>query len=280
MDLQDSTNQATFADTGAVNWLSSLEGFIDAGERAAYRFIANEVRDQPILDLGVGTGRTIPLLRALSANYRAVDYLPIMVAAARHKFSDADIQVGDARDLSRFPDESFALVVFSHAGIDAVDHEGRQHVLAEVRRVLMPNGIFWFSTLNKDGNGPRERPWRQYRTQLRNSRTLRTRLSATREWFDGLRNYQRLKKLTQEGDCWLIAPFPAHAYGLLTHYITLAGQCDELACAGFQREVIVFDANGNFVNEASDLRRVDFFNIVVRKMPSSARVLQYPKAHS
>ena len=276
MELQDSTNQTTFSNSGAVHWLSSLEGFIDSGERAAYLLIANEVRNQPILDLGVGTGRTTPLLRALSTDYVAIDYLPIMVASAVHKYPSVDIQLGDARDLSRFPDESFALVVFSHAGIDAVDHAGRQRVLAEVSRVLKPQGFFWFSTLNKEGHTPHERPWREYPDRLRSSHTLRARLSVTREFLEGIYNYRRLKHLTREGHGWLIAPFSAHAYGLLTHYITLPCECDELMQAGFERDVIAFDTNGNLLDKSSDLQRVDFFNLIARKLPRLRKPAEFP----
>ena len=41
--------------------------------------------------------------------------------------------------------------MFSNNGIDAVDHEGRERILAEARRVLEPGGTFYYSTLNKDG---------------------------------------------------------------------------------------------------------------------------------
>lgn len=276
MDQQDLANQATFSDAGAVNWLASLQGFIDVGERVIYASIADEVRNQPILDLGVGAGRTVPLLTALSKQYCAIDYLPVMVAFARRKFPNVDIQVGDARDLSRFSDETFSLVVFSYAGIDAVDHEGRQRVLAEVNRILKPKGLFWFSTLNKEGKGPRERPWLEYPVRLRSSPTLHGWLSATREFFEGLYNYWRFKNSVVDGDGWQIAPFAAHAYGLLTHYTTLAYQREELACAGFQEEFQVLDHNGKPLDKNSDLRTVDFFNIVTRKASSSVRLPPQP----
>jgi ubiquinone/menaquinone biosynthesis C-methylase UbiE len=133
---QDAINRSTWTQRGAVNWLSSNQGYTDGGEFAAYWRIADEVRDQPILDLGVGGGRTVSLLRPLSRDYVALDYLPELVDSARRKFPFVDIRTGDARDLSQFPDERFSLVVFSYAGIDAVGPEDRRRVLAEVRRVL------------------------------------------------------------------------------------------------------------------------------------------------
>src|SRR5580692_11607097 len=131
MNNQDATNQSSWTAQGPVQHLASLQGFTDEGERAAYWRIADEVRNQPILDLGVGPGRTISLLRSLTESYVAIDYLPAMVEVARRKFPFDDVDVGDARDLSRFGDGSFALVVFSYSGIDAVDHEDRRRVLRE-----------------------------------------------------------------------------------------------------------------------------------------------------
>ena len=143
MKNQDATNQRSWAAQGPLQHLASLQGFTDEGERAAYWRIADEVRNKRILDLGVGPGRTVTLLRSLTEDYAAIDYLPAMVEVARKKHPFVDVRVGDARDLSRFADGSFALVVFSYSGIDAVDHEDRRRVLQEAHRVLMPNGIFW-----------------------------------------------------------------------------------------------------------------------------------------
>src|ERR1700682_1060613 len=101
MNDHDRLNQDTWAASGTLDWLGSLEGFVDAGERTAYARIAELARDQPILDLGVGAGRTIPMLQSLSRDYVAIDYTPAMVERARQRFPGVDIQLGDARDLSR-----------------------------------------------------------------------------------------------------------------------------------------------------------------------------------
>ena len=71
----------------------------DAGERVAIAAIREEVRGKPILDLGVGTGRTIPLFAPLTHDYRGIDYLQAMVDECRARYPAARVDLGDARDL-------------------------------------------------------------------------------------------------------------------------------------------------------------------------------------
>src|SRR5262245_43360174 len=153
MNVQDRKNREVWSDRGAIKGLASSQGFTNEGERAAYWHIVDEIRNKPILDLGVGPGRTIKLLRSLSDKYVALDYLPPMVEHVRERFPFVDVRLGDARDLSSFGASTFYLVVFSYMGIDSVDHEGRQRILSEAYRVLQPGGILWFSTLNKEEIG-------------------------------------------------------------------------------------------------------------------------------
>lgn len=93
-------------------WKASLPdsilatGFTDPGESAALAEVEVEARNQPILDIGVGGGRTVPLLRRISRDYVAIDYIPELVLACRRRFPDARVILGDARDLSAFDPRS------------------------------------------------------------------------------------------------------------------------------------------------------------------------------
>lgn len=259
METQDQLNHCAWIDPAGVSWLGALTGFTDDGERAAYRQVSAEAGGAPILDLGVGGGRTVSLLRAVSADYVAIDYTPVLVETARRRFPDADIRLGDARDLSSFADGHFGLVVFSYMGLDSVGREDRRRILREVRRVLRPGGTFWFSTLNLTGAATRRRPWRVQRVKqvAELGRTLRR---VPRETL----NYLRARRLGERGAGWAIAPFFAYSYGLLVHYTSLEDQLAELTAAGFGSDVEVLDERGDRVQRGEDLSDVFCFHVLAR----------------
>jgi SAM-dependent methyltransferase len=154
--VQDEINRKAWRSGGARRLFGALAGYTDPGEAGALAYIADEVRGQPLLDVGVGGGRTVPLLRRLSDDYTAVDYTAELVDICRHNHPGVRVLHADARDLSAFEDDSFALVMFSWNGIDAVDPVGRQAILREFARVLRPGGILLFSSHNMLGPGYRE----------------------------------------------------------------------------------------------------------------------------
>jgi SAM-dependent methyltransferase len=148
---QDRINQKAWRSRSARRRYGTASDWTDPGEAAAMAWLAEEVRGQPVLDVGVGGGRTVPLLRAVSDDYTAVDYMPEMVDLCRRNHPGVRVLQMDARDLSRFADRSFALVMFSFNGIDAVDYAGRLAILREFARVLRPGGVVLFSTHNRQG---------------------------------------------------------------------------------------------------------------------------------
>ncbi len=273
---QDRINQARYAEPWSLAGLAALQGFTDEGERAAFWRVVDTMRGRAILDLGVGPGRTVPLLRAMSADYVGLDYLPAMVDAARARHPQADIRLGDARDLAGFNDGRFDLVVFSYNGIDSMSHEDRRRVLAQVRRVLAPGGVFWFSTLNLDGPAFRARPWRP-RPPRRPRRALGW-LRYAAQWLlswtrvpSHLRAYRRGLRLARQSNGWAIAPFFPGEWRLVVHYTSLARQLADLADAGFSVEATeVFDSGsgrrlGLRDEPADDLAAVFAFNLLATR---------------
>jgi SAM-dependent methyltransferase len=72
-----------------------------------------------------------------------------MVEACAARFPDLRIEVGDVRDLSRFADGHFDVVLFSFNGIDIVGGEAdRRRAFGEMRRVCATGGRLFFSSKN------------------------------------------------------------------------------------------------------------------------------------
>lgn len=246
----DETNRPLWA---GVADQYAVEGWGDPGEQCALVLAADLARGRPVLDLGVGAGRTTALLRLASSDYIGVDYTPELVDLCRRRHPDADIRLGDARDLPGIPDASQGLVVFSNNGIDAVDHEGRAQVLSEARRMLGRDGVLCYSTLNKDGglfgahpgNAP-DITWeigsllpRSGEAGSAGGRTGDAERDGGGAGMRATRNWRRLRsRLRDEGD-WGLAPFAAHEFGLVTHFVTLDGARAELIDHGFTLEAVV-----------------------------------------
>src|SRR5262249_15204072 len=114
--------------------------------------------NDPLLDIGCGAGRTTYRLvedgvkvvgrdlfgTLLEDGLRVVgaDLSGTLLEAARVKCPGVEFHHADVRHLP-FEDESFSQALFSHNGMDQVHPIGDYLIaLKEVRRVLIPNGIF------------------------------------------------------------------------------------------------------------------------------------------
>lgn len=263
MASQDRINHGTWSRASARRGLSKRTGFLP-GEQVPFERVRDRLERRPVLELGVGVGRTIGFTSALTDDYRAIDYVPEMVATCRSAFPGLDIAVGDARALDAMPSRHFGLVTFAWNGIDAVSHLDRARVLQEVRRVLRPDGMFFFSTLNLEGPDILDRPW-QVPVKFHHSLMVRgmRRVRAAARVAQQMVNWVRVQPLRERGDGYAVAPLGAHGFGIVAHYTTLERQLDELASAGFAHDAEVYaSATGDRVRAGDDVTRVGYFHLI------------------
>lgn len=245
----DSINQHTMR-SAVLEYSSIVSEGLNAQEKAALTSIIGESTDARILDIGIGAGRTVEALRAISENYIGVDYIQEMVDHCKTAFPGVQFERADARSMKQFDDGAFDLILFSCNGISMVDHGGRMAILQEVRRVLSPRGIFVFSTCNR--NSP------QYEAVFRFPDFQWTgnpvKLAVRGARFVGqtlCRGFNRLRYKRHEirtADYSMINDV-CHHYRTMLYFISPADQLRQLEKIGFKRDVRMFDLSGAAVGE-------------------------------
>lgn len=224
-------NAQAYQDPGIVESYRTEET-LQAPEIVILQRVAPTVAGRPVLDIGVGAGRTTPHLLALSRDYTALDYSPAMVGLARERFPGVRIVHGDVRDLSAFPAGHFALVVFSFNGLDYISHADRLTALGQMRARLAPGGWLVFSTHNRDAH-----------FQARDATRHPVR-ALVRRW----RNWTR-RRAEIRTDEYAILNDAAHNNRLMTYYIRLERQREQLLTLGPWTELRAFDIEGHEVDE-------------------------------
>lgn len=125
-------------------------------------------RDDKILDLGCGAGRTtINLFKYGFQNIIGLDISDKFIEFAKKYCKKNALNISfvnaDASNLS-FNDSEFDAVIFSYNGLMCIPgKKNRDNVLKEVYRVLKPNGIFIFTAHNRDDSGKYQCLWDEER---------------------------------------------------------------------------------------------------------------------
>jgi SAM-dependent methyltransferase len=231
------------------------KGWLDDGEEAAPQAVAPLIRSSRVLDIGVGTGRTVPLLALLTDDYVGVDFSDELVAQCRRNYPNKDIRHGDARNLAAFRDESFDFVLFNYNGIDCVpDDRERQQILREVHRVLDGGGLFVFSSLNKDGSVYAETPLQTHRPGRATDRSLQAAVRlAWRNGRDPLRlprryrNWRATRTQTVDDEGWGTSALASSDFTFIVHFTTLSRLREEVAAVGFEILHVFGSADGRLL---------------------------------
>jgi len=213
-------------------------------EEVIFAHLAGKMRGQPVLDIGVGQGRTTPYLRALSDLYVGIDYSANMLNACRAKYPDAALLLCDGRQLS-FGDETFEVVYFCWNAIDDLDHEDRLRILGEVHRVLRKGGVFFFSSHNRDGRLPSAFDFGGFVGARRPLELVTKNTARVGRYLFNVYNHLRNRKHERHLPHYSIVN-DGDRFRLMTYYIDKESQIAQLEAAGFG-DVEVVGLDGSFV---------------------------------
>jgi ubiquinone/menaquinone biosynthesis C-methylase UbiE len=122
---------------------------IDSEHRARYHFATQVVAGKEVLDAACGVGYGIEILaRAGARAVTGVDLDPKAIAEAKERYGNhaADLVAADLEELP-FADQSFDVLI----SFETIEHvQGPRKALAELRRVLRPDGLLVISSPNPD----------------------------------------------------------------------------------------------------------------------------------
>jgi SAM-dependent methyltransferase len=213
-------------------------------EQACLDSVELRVRNRRILDIGIGAGRTVAPLRRYSPDYVGVDYMVNMIEYCQRQYPGVRFMHADARSMTAFDDGSFDVAFFSCNGISMVDHAGRLAILGEVRRVLSPDGIFIFSTCNRQNSLHRKFQLPRFQS-TRNP--VKASLRAVRFVAQTCyRAMNRATRLRHEEICneYAVVNDVAHHYRTMLYFISPEQQIRQLRAAGFLGPLAMFAQSG------------------------------------
>lgn len=221
-----------------------------------------------VLDLGCGAGRVLAYLVMIGADAWGIDLAPKMVEYCRRRVPQATVRAGDVTAIREIVDGPFDVVIAPDNLIDVFDDAARRHVIADVKHVLAPDGLFIFSTHDlawNDANpGPREWEAPSRRQSLRKfvDRSPAEMVGAIRRRREEAQNRARLGPLQQRHETYaIINDFP-HNYSLLHYYIRRDDQERQLNELGYDL-VECLAADGSTV-EPGGIGNTDSLHYVAR----------------
>src|SRR5689334_16990323 len=101
-----------------------------------------------VLEVGCGAGRLLGYLIALGGEIYGIDVSRQMIDYCRRAYPDADVRVGDLRELPSLVDTTFNAIFASFNVLDVLEDSERREFLSQARRLLCPDGLLIFSSHN------------------------------------------------------------------------------------------------------------------------------------
>ena len=210
-------------------------------------YVGKEIENKAVLDIGVGAGRTVPYLTALTNNYTGIDYSPGMLRYCRSKHTGVRLLQCDARKMDPFQDEAFDVVIATWNAIDDSDHNDRLKILKEVRRVLRPRSLFIFSAHNRDSQTRSAYRFRGFVSAPDPVQSIKSNAIRVKRYVTGILNHLDLKRREVHNREYALINDPSHNFRLLTYYINKESQVEQLERIGFS-DIEMVDASGAFIS--------------------------------
>jgi SAM-dependent methyltransferase len=189
-----------------------------------------------VLELGCGAGRITGYLAALAREVHALDVSPVMVRECRRRCPTAHVELGDARDLSAFEEESLDLVVAGCNLLDVFSDRERREVLRSIRRLLVPGGLLIMSSHNRAYLPRVRRPWQVgLREAMHGDLRAAARCARDIAWAPvRIRRHLRLRGLEQDTPAYAIVSDGAHRFKLVHYFTWHEDQRRQFAEEGFE----------------------------------------------
>ena len=216
-----------------------------------------EALSRRVVEVGCGAGRVLGYLVDLGGEVHGIDLSPDMVAYCHRAYPAANVRVGDVAALGEAVPGRFDAIVAANNLLDVFDDARRRTVLAQLGRLLAPDGVLIFSSHNlaerrrgtPDTRGARSALGRAAAILLGHS--VLELISAARRLPARIRNRRRLAPLQRTTDEYAIVNDDTFDYGLLHYYVQRDAQERQLREAGLEL-IECLDPDGRPVPSGSE----------------------------
>ena len=197
------------------------------GEVMAFVKYQEDIAGRRVLELDCGAGRVTRYLGRWTTQVVGMDRSESLLGVCRRELPTLAFRQGDVLDLSAIGPERFDAVLYLLNAIDLLAHADRIVALAAIHRVLVPGGLFVFSSHNRLGRDVRQGPRLQW--SFNPATFARRTLSFGRSVI----NHRDRKRYEHAEPEYELINDIAHDYSMVHYHIDYAQQAAQLARAGF-----------------------------------------------